>query len=110
LSLLESQELEHARQASRVRLKLYRYLPPPEELPAGMAAQEGFLLTEERVGTAVVVSTLGFFADEGAARSRMRQRAEELARQGYGPPTGPPLRPSLPPGALAASERARKPA
>jgi len=109
LSLLESQELEHPRQASRVRLKLYRYVPPSEERVAGMLPdQEGFMLTEERMGTTTVVASLGFFADEAAAQARLRQRAEELARQGYGPPVGPPLRPSFPRGALA-SERAVEP-
>ncbi len=110
MSLLESHEFEHARQVSRVRLKLYRYRPPPADRVAGMPDQEGFLLTEERVGTTVVVATLGFFLDEIEARARLRQRAEELARQGYGTSTGPALRPSLPPGALVAGERADKPA
>jgi hypothetical protein len=105
LSLLESQELEHPRQASRVRLKLYRYAPAAEERVAGMQPdREGFLLTEERTGTTVVVASLGFFTEEAEARARLRQRAEELARQGYGPPTGPPQHTSLPLGALAVTD------
>jgi hypothetical protein len=104
---IDQLELEHPRQASRVRLNLYRYAPPPEERVAGMMPhQEGFLLTEDRSGTTTVVASLGFFAQEAEARSRMRERAEELRRQGYGAPVTPPPRPSFPLGSLAASETA----
>jgi hypothetical protein len=104
---IASQEFEHPRQASRVRLNLYRYLAPPEERVTGMLPhQEGFLLTEERAGTTTVVASLGFFAGEAEARARLQERAEELARQGYGAPVTPPLHPSLPPGPLAAFETA----
>jgi hypothetical protein len=100
-------EFEHPRQASRVRLNLYRYLPPPEERVEGMLPeQEGVLLTEERVGTTTVVASLGFFAGEAEGRARFQERAEELTRQGYGNPVTPPLHPSLPPGPLSASETA----
>ena len=105
--VIAQQEFEHPRQASRVRLNLYRYAPPPEERVEGMLPQEaGFLLTEERVGTTTVVASLGFFADDTPARARFQERAEELARQGYGTPVTPPLHPSLPPGPLSASETA----
>jgi hypothetical protein len=102
---IEQQELEHPRQTSRVRLNLYRYQPPPEERVSGMLPhQEGFLLTEDRIGTTVVVASLGFFAGEAEARAHLRQRASELAAQGYGPPVTPAPRPSLPVGALVASD------
>ena len=101
---IDQQELEHPRQASRVRLNLYRYEPPAEERVAGMLPhQSGFLLTEERAGTTTVVSSLGFFAEEDSARARLRQRAEELAGQGYVAPAGPALHGSLPLGSLAAA-------
>ena len=102
---LEQKELEHPRQTSRVRLNLYRYAPAPEERVAGMMPhQDGFLLTEERIGTTVVVASLGFFAGEAEARTRMQQRLDELAAQGYGPPVTPAPRPSIPAGALEASD------
>ena len=102
---IDQQELEHPRQTSRVRLNLYRYQPPAEERVAGMLPlQEGYLLTEERIGTRVVVASLGFFAGEAQARARMRERAGELAQQGYGPPVTPAPRPSIPAGALVASD------
>ena len=102
---LEQLELEHPRQASRVRLNLYRYTPPPDERVAGMMPhREGFLLTEDRAGTTTVVASLGFFADEAEARARMGERAEELRRQGYGAPVTPAPRPSFPPGSLAAAD------
>jgi hypothetical protein len=102
---IDQQELEHPRQTSRVRLNLYRYLPPAEERVAGMLPhQEGYLLTEDRIGTTVVVASRGFFAGEAEARARMKERADELAAQGYGPPVTPAPRPSIPAGALVASD------
>jgi hypothetical protein len=44
---------------------------------------EGFLVTEERAGTATVVKTLGLFADREAALSRARARGAELLGQRY---------------------------
>lgn len=82
--LLAEQELEHPTQVSRLRLKLYRYEPSGAETVTGLLPRQGgFHLTEERVSTATVVASLGFFASESPARQRMAERAEELARQGY---------------------------
>jgi hypothetical protein len=64
------QALEHPSQASQVRLSVF-------ELP------EGFLLTEQRIGTATVVATLGLFDARDAALARARSRAAELEAQRY---------------------------
>jgi hypothetical protein len=90
--LLAHQDLDHPTQVSRLRLKLYRYEPSGQPAVTGMLPQEkGFTLTEERVGTATVVTSLGFFGQEEEARGRMEQRAAELFRQGYRPaPPSPP--------------------
>jgi hypothetical protein len=88
--LLEHQELDHPTQVSRLRLKLYSYEPSGQEAVAGLLPQQkGFTLTEERVSTATVVTSLGFFASEEEARRRLQQRAAELARQGYRPALSP---------------------
>jgi len=89
--LLEHQDLDHPTQVSRLRLKLYSYEPSGQPAVAGMLPrQKGFTLTEERVGTATVVNSLGFFATEDEGRRRLEQRAAELARQGYRPALSPP--------------------
>ncbi|HET8645471.1 MAG TPA: hypothetical protein VFO85_08300, partial [Vicinamibacteria bacterium] len=99
------QEFAHPRQVSRLRLNLYRYAPPAEARVAGLLpVQEGYHLTEERVSSTPVVASLGFFAEEAAARERFARRAEELARQGWGPATEPLLAPSIPPGSLDGAE------
>ncbi len=43
----------------------------------------GYLVTEERRGTTTVFSTLGLFDTREAAAARVRERAHELAGQGY---------------------------
>ena len=99
------QELEHPTQASRVRLDVYRYEPPSGDAVPGMLPErEGFLVTEDRIGSVTVVASLGFFAQEAQARERLAQRAQELARQGWRPSERPMRGPSIPPGALVASE------
>jgi hypothetical protein len=102
---LLQQEYQHPTQVSRLRLNLYRYAPPSEERVAGMMPdQDGFHLTEDRVGAGTVVASLGFFAEEQQARETFTRRAEELARQGWRPAATPAPQPSLPPGALVGSE------
>lgn len=88
---LQHQELEHPTQASRLRLNLYRYDPPSEPEVAGlMPRQKGFQVTEERVGTSTVVSSLGFFAEEHEAQHLLQHRQQELAQQGWRPSAAPP--------------------
>jgi hypothetical protein len=70
MKLLE-QTLEHPTQASRVRLNVF-------ELPEG-----GFLVTEDRIGSATVVATLGLFDARDPALARARGRAAELEAQRY---------------------------
>ncbi len=70
---LLSRELVHPSQAGRVRLRLYE----PET--------GGFLVTEERLGTATVISTLGLFDRREEAEGRLESRAAELQRQRYAP-------------------------
>jgi len=65
------EELRHKAQASGVRLSVF-------EQPGG-----GFLATEDRLGTATVVVTLGLFDDRESALARARTRADELKRQRY---------------------------
>jgi hypothetical protein len=91
---LQHQELEHPTQASRLRLNLYRYDPPPEQHVAGlMPPQKGFHVTEERVGTTTVVNSLGFFAEEHEAQHLLQRRQDELARQGWRPAAARPAPP-----------------
>jgi hypothetical protein len=77
-------ELEHPTQASRVALNLYEQSPAPN--PPGIdtpSENGGFLVTEERIGTTTVVSSLGLFDTREAAEQRFRRRAEELRLQRY---------------------------
>jgi len=68
-----TRELEHKAQRSRVRLRVY-------EPPTG-----GFLVTEERPGTATVIATLGLFDRREDAMGRLEARAAELVGQRYAP-------------------------
>ena len=68
---VETRELEHPSQASRVRLRLY-------EPQTG-----GYLLTEERQGTSTVIATLGLFDRREEALGRLEARTAELLRQRY---------------------------
>ncbi len=65
-------ELAHPSQASRVRVNVY-----------DQAEGGGHLVTEDRIGTATVVATLGVFDGREAALARARGRVEELERQRY---------------------------
>ena len=81
--------LDHPTQASRVRLHVFE--KPPEPVVTGMGPdRSGFLVTEDRVGTRTVVSTLGFLATRAEALERLRARASELAQQRYRSPSSPP--------------------
>jgi len=75
--IVVQEELVHPTQPSRVRLRVF--------------AQEGggFLVTEERVGTRTVYSSLGVFDSREAAEARLRERARELATQRYDPVPAP---------------------
>lgn len=66
-----TREFAHPHQASRVRLRVYE----PET--------GGFLVTEERLGSSKVVSTLGLFDRREEAEGRLETRAGELLRQRY---------------------------
>jgi hypothetical protein len=68
-----SRELLHPSRKSRVRLRLYE----PET--------GGFLVTEERLGTTTLISTLGLFDRRDEAEGRLEARAAELKRQRYAP-------------------------
>jgi hypothetical protein len=69
--IVAQEELIHPTQASRVRLRVFRQ-------------DDGFLVTEERIGTATVCRTLGVYDAQPAAETRLRERAAELSRQRYG--------------------------
>jgi hypothetical protein len=80
--LVLQETYEHPSQASQVRLNVYEY--KPESKVAGMAPPEpGFMVTEDRVGTVTVVSTLGFFPRQEQAFATFRARANELQAQRY---------------------------
>jgi hypothetical protein len=84
---IHQEELLHPTQASRVRLSLYELKAPPAPVH-GMDAllRTGqFLVTEDRVGTTPVVSTLGSFPTRDEALARLRRRSEELQTQHYRP-------------------------
>jgi len=68
--IVAQEELVHPTQPSRVRLRVFSQ--------AG-----GFLVTEERIGTATVYRSLGVFDSQEAAAARLRERARELAAQRY---------------------------
>jgi hypothetical protein len=78
--------LVHPTQASRVRLRVFEQ--PPERVVAGMGPDRtGYLVTEERIGSRTVVSTLGFLPTRDEALARMRARSRELESQHYRPDT-----------------------
>lgn len=80
--LLLQETYEHPSQASRVRLNVYKY--KPESSVAGLAPrEEGFMVTEDRVGTTTVVSSLGYFPAQERAFAVFRARANELQAQRY---------------------------
>lgn len=80
--LLQQEAYEHPAQASQVRLNVYQY--KPESPVAGLAPpQEGFMVTEDRVGTTTVVSSLGYFPTQEQAFAAFRARANELQAQRY---------------------------
>ncbi len=68
---LRHEEYEHPTQVGRVGLSVF-------EQPGG-----GFLVTEERGGTATVVKTLGLFEHRELALERARARETELQAQRY---------------------------
>jgi hypothetical protein len=72
MKLLEA-EYAHPTQAGRARLRVW-------ERPEG-----GFLVTEERTGSATVVKTLGLYDDRDQALARARARGGELERQRFRP-------------------------
>jgi hypothetical protein len=99
------QDYAHPPQASGLRLGLFKDAPPAEERVSGMLpGQDGFLLTEERIGSGAVVKTLGFFTAEADARATLAVREEALAGQGWRKAAEPLPPPSFPPGGLDMSE------
>lgn len=83
--VVHEEVLVHPTQASRVRLRVFD--APPETTVAGMGPGPGFLVTEERIGSRTIVSTLGFVPTREEAMKLLDARAAGLARQGYRPPT-----------------------
>ena len=80
--LIQREEFGHPTQASRVRLNVFEQ-PAGGSPVEGLPDEGGFLVTEERIGTVTVVSTLGFFTAREEAVQRLRRRAAELQRQSY---------------------------
>jgi len=71
--IVAQEELVHPTQPSRVRLRVF------------VQDGGGFLVTEERVGTRTVYSSLGVFDSKEAAEARLRERARVLVAQRYAP-------------------------
>jgi hypothetical protein len=67
---LADDEYRHPSQATRVRLVVYQ-------------KPEGFLVTEERIGSTTVVSTLGLVPSREAALDIAGRRGEELVSQRF---------------------------
>jgi hypothetical protein len=83
---IHKEELHHPTQASRVRLNVFEVPPPPNVHGMDALATKGhYLVTEDRIGTATVVSTLGTFASREDAVARARRRVDELKAQRYTP-------------------------
>ena len=82
--LIQREEFAHPTQASRVRLNVFEQ-PAGGSPVEGLPDEGGFLVTEERIGTVTVVSTLGFFGDKDSAQARLRERGAELQGQSYRP-------------------------
>jgi hypothetical protein len=81
--LIHEESYSHPTQASRVRLAVFEQRPSGEPLVTGLPQGPGFLLTEERLGSAKVVATLGFFATRDQAMAHLAARGRELERQLY---------------------------
>ena len=82
---IHTEQLQHPTQASLVRLNVYEMDASPAPV-YGMDAlmhPGRYLVTEERVGTTKVVSTLGSFATKDEALGRARRRSTELEAQRY---------------------------
>lgn len=69
---LHCEEYRHPTRVDLVRLALY-------EQPGG------FLVTQERVGSATVIATLGSFAARADADALLRRRASQLEAQRFHP-------------------------
>lgn len=67
---LAVEEYRHPTRVDRVRLVLYQ-------------EPEGFLVTQERFGSALVVATLGLLPGRPQAEQLLRRRARELESQGF---------------------------
>jgi len=83
--VIHTDELQHPTQASLVRLHVYE-LDAPSASVYGMDAllRAGkYLVTEDRVGTTKVVSTLGSYDSRDEAVARAQRRADELLAQHY---------------------------
>ncbi len=85
-------EFVHPTQASRVRLNVYEFTGSPAPVYGMEALLEGgrFVVTEDRVGTATVVATLGNFPSREEALAAVERRVAELRAQRYEP--DPPRR------------------
>ena len=67
---LHCEEYRHPLRVDLVRLALY-------DVP------QGFLVTQESVGSATVIATLGTFAARPGAEALLRERARQLEDQGF---------------------------
>jgi hypothetical protein len=83
---IHREELQHPTQASRVRLNVFEMPKTPDVYGMDALATTGhYLVTEDRIGTTTVVSTLGTFASREDAVARARRRVDELKAQHYTP-------------------------
>jgi hypothetical protein len=82
--IIDTLDLEHPTQASRVRLAVFQTAPGQGAVD-GLPAEPGYLVTEDRLGAGKVVATLGFYADREAALEKLRGRSRQLQAQRYRP-------------------------
>jgi hypothetical protein len=70
-----------------MRILHEEYAHPTQATTVGLSVFEsrdgGYLVTEERRGTATVYRTLGVFDTREAATARVRERSRELGAQRY---------------------------
>jgi hypothetical protein len=82
---IHQEQFEHPTQGSSVVLNVYEQQVPAGSPSAdtGTRGRTGFLVTEDRIGSSRVVSTLGFYEDREQALQRLRDRAAQLLAQSW---------------------------
>jgi hypothetical protein len=82
---IHQERYEHPTQGSSVFLNVYEQEVPADSPAAEQAlrGKKGFLVTEDRVGSSRVVSTLGFYDTREDALAAVHARGARLGRQSW---------------------------